>query len=161
MNASYCYSPLAIEKYRITSLDRCEVSGIMSLPRERSIAVWNLLWLSVPLVDALPIHGKTPAWFKHYQPTPGAARAITADAIADEALFRKLQMHPAKFVTFFERENHGIYDCYEALGGERWVQTVLSRAREAANRMTLAQFPAGAGGSGFDNILALFGEPVA
>lgn len=134
----YRYSPFDILDYRITSLDRCEVSGIMSLPRERSIAVWNLMWLSLPSVDALPVHGRTPAWFKHYQPTPGAARAITADAIADEALFRKLQLHPTRFIAFFERENHGIYDCYETLGGEVWVKTVIERAEASARRMALS-----------------------
>ena len=52
----------------------------MSLPKEQATAVWNLLWLSVPAVDALPEHGKTAAWYRHYQPMPGAARAFAADA---------------------------------------------------------------------------------
>lgn len=152
--SSFCFSPLPIADYQITSLGGCEVSGIMSLPADQSLAVWNLMWLSLPTVDSLPVHGSTPQWFKHYSPTAGAARAITADAIADEALFRKLRMHPTRFLTFFERENHSIYDCYAALGGERWVRTVMTRAHEAALRM--AHMPTSTPLSGLDNVLALF-----
>lgn len=135
MHIPYCYSPLDIADYRITSMPACEVSGMMKLPPDQATPVWNLAWLSLPSLDALPVHGKTPNWFKHYVPTAGASRAIIADAIADDVMFRKLVMHPSRFLAWFERENHGIYDCYEALGGDKWVMTVLERATLSAKRM--------------------------
>lgn len=132
----YRYSPLEISEYRITSLDLCEVSAIMKLKKEHSTAVWNLFWLSVSDLDVLPVAGKTPNWYKQYAPTPGALRAVTADAIdVDEALSLKLLLHPTRFISFFERQNHGTYDCYEALGGGKWVETVLKRAAMSAKNM--------------------------
>lgn len=138
MESPYRYSPLDISEYRLVTLGKCEITGIMALPPQQSTAVFNLLWLSVSAIDALPVHGKTKQWFKHYSPVPGAARAITADAIADEAMFRKLQLHPTRFLAFFEREDHGSYDCYTALGGEVWVKTVIERAEASARRMALS-----------------------
>jgi hypothetical protein len=131
----YRYSPLDILEYRVTALSTCEVNEISKCRGQHLTALWNLFWLSTPTIDALPIHGKTAKWFKHYLPTPGACRAITADAIADEALYRKLQLHPTRFLAFFEREDHSIYDCYNALGGDVWVQNVITRAESAALRM--------------------------
>lgn len=131
---NYCYSPLPPEEYKLISLPRCEVGEIIKLGGKESTAVWNLFWLSMPSLDPLPVYGKTARWALHYAPTPGAVGAITADAIADEALFRKLLLHPTRFAQFFEREDHSIYDTYEVLGDE-WVETVLSRAAAAASRM--------------------------
>ena len=135
---SYRYSPFDMLEYRITSLPECEITSIMSLPQEQATAVWNLLWLSRPDLDALPEHGSSPDWHKHYMPVPGTSRAITADAIADEAMLRKLQLHPTSFLAFFEREDHSVYDCYTALGGEAWVTTVTERAKASARRMALS-----------------------
>lgn len=137
-----CYSPFPIEDYRITSLKVCEITSIIDLPQDRRDAVWNLFWLSLPMVDSLPIHGKTATWFKHYNPVLGASKAICADAIADEALFQKLQMHPLRFLDFFERQDPWIYDCYEALGGDAWVATVVERAKASALRLAALEMQA-------------------
>lgn len=153
------YSPLPISEYLLTRLPACEVSSIMNLPDQESLAVWNLFWLSVPALDVLPDHGGKSDWYKHYMPVPGAIRTITADAIADEAMFRKLLMHPTRFINFFEREDHSIYSSYDALGGETWVHTVLARAAVAEARMRGALPPLG--GSGFGNVIALFGKRLA
>lgn len=152
----YRYSPLPIEEYKIESIEgACEVGQIMGL--EQATAVWNLFWLSLPAVDALPVHGKKLDWYRHYQPTQGACKAIVTDALADEALFRKLTMHPKTFVDFFHREDPWPYDCFEALGGDAWVQTVLVRARQAADRLDAEQ----ATWTGMTNVVNLFGVKVA
>lgn len=132
----FVYSPLEITEYRITALGDCSISQVMRLPHLQSTAVWNLTWLSTPALDSLPIYGKTPQWFKHYSPPElGVNLAVTSDAIEDEALFRKLLLHPRRFIDFFEREDHSIYDSYDALGGDLWVKTVLERAEMAVKRI--------------------------
>lgn len=132
---TYCYSPLPTAEYRITALPTCEVNEIIKMAQPEATALWNLFWLSLPAVDVLPVHGKSALWSKHYLPRIGANRAITLDAIGDEATFRKLQMHPLRFLRFFEREDHSSFMCYDALGGDAWVQNVLARAEAAAARM--------------------------
>lgn len=146
-----CYSPLPIEEYKITGLQVCEISAIMELPEDRRVAVWNLFWLSLPAVDSLPIHGKTPKWFKHYNPTLGASTAICADAVGDEAMLQKLQLHPLRFLDFFERQDPWIYDCYGTLGGEAWVATVTDRAKMAAARLATLEMQA----TPIDNVFSI------
>ncbi len=154
------YSPLPIDQYRITSLDRCEVSSIMALPGQQAAAAWNLMWLSLPSVDALPVYGSAPRWYEHYAVTPGASRAIVNDAIGDEFLLHKLQFHPERFLAWFESEQHDIYDCYAALGGDQWVATVTARARiSIKHKATLPRDPHRTG-NGFDRVLSLFQEEV-
>jgi hypothetical protein len=131
----YRYSPLPIERYRITGLPTCEAHEVSRLPDKESTAVWNLFWLSVPALDVLTTCGTHADWYKNYFPVEGALKVITADAIADEALFLSLQLHPTRFTQFFAHEQHAIFDCYEVLGGDKWVETVLSRAAAAAVRM--------------------------
>ena len=156
----YCYSPLPIEEYRIISMPICEASAIMQLGDTDTQSVWNLFWLSIPAVDVLPVYGKKKSWFKHYAVVDGAMRAIVADAVADEALARKLRMHPSRFIEFFEREDHSIHDCYEALGGARWVRTVLERAERARRRMSGVVLPdLGTARSGYDMVMSLFLQP--
>lgn len=132
----------------------------MGLPPPDQQSVFNLFWLSVPAIDVLPVYGKKKTWFRHYAPVDGAMRAIVADAMADEALARKLRMHPSRFIEFFEREDHSIHDCYEALGGERWVRTVLERAERARRRMSGVVLPElGEARSGYDMVLSMFLKP--
>lgn len=131
----YCYSPFPAADYRITALPTCEVNEIIKMAAPEATALWNLFWLSLPAVDVLPVHGKSALWSKHYLPRIGANRAITLDAIGDEATFRKLQMHPLRFLRYFEREDHSSFMCYDALGGDAWVQNVLKRSEVAAARM--------------------------
>lgn len=154
---NYRYSPLPIEDYRVTSIPDCEVSQIMALEHSQSQAVWNLFWLSLPAVDALPEHGGSPDWYRHYQPTTGSCRAIVADALADEALYRKLLMHPTAFIDFFHREDPWPYECFETLGGDLWVTTVLKRAGQAEARMRQEQST----WTGFSNVYNMFGRPAA
>lgn len=112
---------------------------VASLTPPDDVVVWNLFWLSVPALDSLPIFGKRPDWAKHYTPVEGALKAIVADAVDDdEVLRRKLQLHPQRFIEWFEREDHSIYDSYYALNGETWVSTVLARSKEAAARIDAA-----------------------
>lgn len=156
----FFYSPHPIEEYRITSLEACEASEVMKLPREKSIAVWNLFWLSVPALDVLPIVGRTPDWFSYYDPVPGAFGAITADAIADDASMHPwLLMHPKRFLEFFERDDHSVYDCYYALGQEQWVVNVITRTQQAIRR--LENVPHDPDDPVFNNIIALFGKKDA
>jgi len=129
------YSPLPMRDYLITSLPECEVSALMSMPNKKhQAAVWNLSWLSLPTLDALPTWGHTPRWFIHYMPISGAFRAITTDAVGDDVLMSKLLMSPRSFVSWFEREEQSRYECFDALGGMKWVETVLGRATEAMTR---------------------------
>jgi hypothetical protein len=105
----------------------------------------------VPSIDSLLEHGSSPNYYRHYMPVADAARAVTADALNDEVLFRKLLMTPDSFINFFENEDdHSIYDCYETLGGHEWVSTVIHRAKIARARR------AGDWGSGLGNVLRLF-----
>jgi hypothetical protein len=138
---SYRFSPLPIEEYRITSLEQCEVGSIMARSPEHRLAMWNLWWLSLPSVDALPVWGKSPLWFNHYRPTPGAMRAIAVDALGDDQTFEALLMPPARFIQFFREDDKSIYDCYTALNGMDWVATVLNRAAAAAQRIEIEEAP--------------------
>lgn len=145
------YSPKEAVQYQITALPRCEVSSILSLQPPRSVAVWNLFWLSVPAIDTLLEHGSSPNYYRHYMPVADAARSVTADALNDEVLYRKLLMTPDSFLNFFENEeDHSIYDCYETLGGDDWVETVITRARAARARQAQSW------GTGLGNVLQLF-----
>jgi hypothetical protein len=113
----------------IPSVPVCEVSEILKLPE--APAVWNLFWLSLPSLDTLPDSGAS--WWRGYQPQEGLLAAITADALEDEALYRKLMARPSKFLEFWERQDHSIFDTCEILG-DGWVETVARRAREADAR---------------------------
>jgi hypothetical protein len=107
----------------------------MAMPNKKhQAAVWNLMWLSLPSFDVLPQWGSTPRWFIHYAPTDGAFKAIMADVVGDDVLMSKLLMSPRNFISWFEREQQSRYECYDALGGQKWVDTVLARANEAATR---------------------------
>ena len=134
----YVYSPLSIEAYFIPGLNgKCEAGSISTL--DRGTAVWNLFWMSTPGIDAIPEHGEK--WFNYYRATERAASGITADVMLDETLYRKLCMHPQTFSAWFSREDHSIYDAYDLLGEQDWVDNVLQRAEAASRRLAL-QVPA-------------------
>lgn len=125
------YSPRPIGDYVISSVPVCEVREVLQIgPAERA-AVWNLFWLSTPALDTLPGAGGT--WWKGYTPQEGLLAAIIGDAIEDAALHHKLMARPSKFIEFWQRQDHSIFDTYEILG-DSWVQTVLERAQEAERR---------------------------
>lgn len=129
--APLVYSPLPAEMYKAPTVDYCEVRSILQI-ETHSAAVWNLFWLSTPSIDRMPGAGTT--WFRHHQPDPKAAAAITADVLFDEPLLRKLCMHPSSFYEWFERQDHSIFDTYYVLG-EGWIDTVLTRAAQAISRI--------------------------
>lgn len=129
----YCYSPHPMERYLLHGVKDDEVSAIMQL--DRSVAVWNLFWLSVPGLDNLPGSGRR--WHKVYKPVENALATIVTDVLEDEVLYRKLMMHPEQFYDWFEREDHTIFDCHEVLGGDIWVETVLTRAQAAIDRLII------------------------
>ena len=129
----YVYSPRPIEDYFLLGLPDSEAELISKLT-EAADAVWNLFWLTTPDIDLVPDAGKD--WWRRYRPWRGGAAAVLADATQDEVMRRKLTMHPRHFVAWFEREDHSIYDCYDVYDGRQWVDTVLSRAEAAGDRLT-------------------------
>jgi hypothetical protein len=101
---------------------------------QRSRAIWNLFWLSIPSLDKVPGSGNN--WWRKYTPVEGALVAIKSDVIEDEVLYRKLCMHPSQFFEWFGRErDHSIYNSFATMGGKPWVNLVLNRAEEAAERL--------------------------
>lgn len=132
----YVYSPLEPSEYRITNLDRCEVSEILAMEPSVALATWNLFWMSTPAVDALPQSGAN--WWRVYKPVDQALFTMATDVLEDEVLFRKLLMHPRAFTAWFEREDHSIYDTFDLLG-RAWADTVLMRANAAAMRMAIGE----------------------
>lgn len=111
------------------------------------LPLWNLFWLSMPTVDVLPEFGSTPQWNLHYQATEKALHCLILEVETDPVLALKLAMHPARFLEWFRREDHLIYDAaYHELGGEKWVSTVIRRASEAAERMA-GELPPGMQGA--------------
>lgn len=137
------YSPHPLSEYRLYDMPVCEARRIEQVePWEKQVAVWNLFWLSSPSVDILPIGGKRPDWFKHYEAHPVALASVMSDALADENLSRILLLHPIRFLRAFEIDCLESYECYGTLGGEVWVETVSKRAAMAARRMA-AEVPSG------------------
>lgn len=124
----YTYSPYPVETYRGV-LTCTEV--IDKLGPDLLTPVWNLLWLSKPVLDGLldraprVVHSLNPA----------VVQAIVRDVQEDPVLRWKLVMHPTRFIEWFRREDHSIYDCYDEFGGDEWVYKVLGRACEAQNRL--------------------------
>lgn len=123
-----------MKDYRLMGSQSCEVREIQKL--ERSLATWNFFWLSVPDIDKVPDTGEN--WWRHYKPAGAAFGAIVVDVIEDEVLYRKLLMHPAKFLDWFSRErDHTVYDSYDTFGERSWVNTVITRAEQAAERLVV------------------------
>lgn len=133
---AYVYSPFPPSSYRLVGMKMDEVTVIQDI--DRSDAIWNMFWMSVPQLDHIPQAGAR--WSKAYSPRPRALATIVTDVNDDEVLYRKLLMHPVAFAEWWEREDHTIYDAYGVCGEADWVQTVLTRADAAARRL-LAQQP--------------------
>lgn len=124
------YSPLPVESYFIKALpnDTIRISQLM----EEGEALWNLMWLSHPALDALP--GAGDKWYDKYVAKPGLFPACVLDVNEYETLNAMLREHPAKFAAWFAKEDHKPWHTY-AVGGDEWVTTVLARADEAALRI--------------------------
>ena len=127
----YRYSPLPIEDYYVNMVGMTSVATIAKL--DLSEAIWNMVWLSMPQLDNLPGSGKD--WHKVFTTTPGLQAALVTDVYEDEVLYRKLLMPPHRFLEWWKREDHTIYDAYE-IGGKEWAVTVTQRAEEATVRMS-------------------------
>jgi hypothetical protein len=134
MDVVHCYSPLQPASYSyLTGAAVCEVKQMLVQPHGAQI--WNLFWLSTPTIDLVP-QADPGKWFEVYQPSARRTTAVVRDALDDEALLRKLAMHPTRFLEWFDSiDDHSIFDCYDALNGDDWVQTVIMRAAGAAARI--------------------------
>ena len=136
MDNHYRYSPHDIADYTITTIADCEVRSIMRKPERFRLPLWNLFWLSTPAVDLLLEHGKSERWNRHYTFREKALPSLILEVETDPVLELKLGLHPARFLDWFRREDHDIYDsAYHELEGEVWVETVKRRAAEAATRL--------------------------
>ena len=124
------YSPLPRDAYVIKDLPRCAVSVTNHI--NRGDTIWNLMWLSYPMLDKLP--GAGPDWHLVYKTEPGLFPAIVTDVSLYDTLHGMLHEHPAKFAAWFAKENHSAWATYK-FGGANWVSTVLARADEAAVRL--------------------------
>jgi len=127
------YSPLPRHMYELQGAEDCDVRAIGRL--ERSTAIWNLYWMSVPALDLIP--GSGADWWKVYSPAADVAATLASDVMDDEVFFRKLTMHPQSFGAWFEREDLTIFDAYPLMGCENWRTIVMARAQEAMERMRL------------------------
>lgn len=125
----HVYSPLPIDAYRLPGLDSDEVTIIQKSDFKGSL--WNLFWLSTPGIDTVPGAHK---WWDHYRPHRYALSAMIKDLHGDAALAEKLVAHPETFLAWFDRQDRSVYECYDELGGNTWVETVVSRAVIASSR---------------------------
>jgi hypothetical protein len=133
-----CYSPVAIDRYVITSMDKCEVRVVMN--SSLAASAWNLFWLSHPTLDVLPEHARGPTPFAHYESVRNGLSSVFRDIRRDEALARKVVMNPDAFMDWFSRQRHWEFDCYQSFG-KGWAATVLRRANDAALRLSSTDRP--------------------
>ena len=124
------YSPLPRDAYVIKDLPRCAVSVTNHI--NRGDTIWNLMWLSYPMLDKLP--GAGADWHLVYKTEPGLFPAIVTDVSLYDTLHGMLHEHPAKFAAWFAKEDHSACATY-GVDGAGWVATVLARAEEAAVRL--------------------------
>lgn len=124
------YSPLPRDAYVIKDLPRCAVSVTNHI--NRGDTIWNMMWLSYPMLDKLPGAGKD--WHLVYKTEPGLFPAIVTDVSLYDTLHEMLHEHPAKFAAWFAKGDHSAWAIYN-VGGSSWVATVLARAEEAAVRL--------------------------
>lgn len=150
---SYCYSPQPIEHYFINSVSECEAKRISDL--DRHDATWNLFWLSNPTISLVQDAGYD--WWAVHKVKETGLSAVIQDVLEDEVMFFNVTKSPDQFIKWFRREDHSIYECYYAYGGEEWVKTVLARAEEALKLSYQAL-----GHAGIDNVVqANFGRRAA
>ena len=124
------YSPLPIESYFINALPMCSQRTILNTSEPE--ALWNMVWLSFPLLDNLP--GSGARWYEKYKSDPDVYRAASMDVLNYDYLAEMLKEHPAKFAAWFAKQDHKSWACYEN-GGGAWVATVLERAAQSATNL--------------------------
>lgn len=124
------YPPLPRDAYVIKDLPRCAVSVTNHI--NRGDTIWNMMWLSYPMLDKIPNAGKD--WHLVYKSNPELFAAIVSDVSIYDDLHFMLHQHPAKFAAWFAKEDHSAWATY-GVDGAGWVATVLARAEEAAVRL--------------------------
>lgn len=124
------YSPLPVDSYIIPGLERTAVSTTKVIARGATI--WNMMWLSYPMLDKIPNAGKD--WHLVYKSNPELFAAIVSDVSIYDDLHFMLHQHPTKFAAWFAKEDHSAWATY-GVDGAGWVATVLARAEEAAVRL--------------------------
>ena len=129
---SFVYSPHPAERYRVPVPEACSVRAIAELPHP--VALWNMLWLSVPSVDHLlaPIQGEE--WIKWNRGVALSLPPLIRDVVEDDELALMLTRQPDEFIAWFQSQDQTIFDAHDALG-DIWVETVLDRAEQAARRL--------------------------
>lgn len=136
---SYTYSPFPLAQYQLPGLATCEAHTILTaMDPDDQVPVWNLFWLSNPQIDLIPGAGRK--WWRVYTPTAELLKCAINDALVEPFAAQKLAAHPEEFIEWFTTEPHEDYKLYE-LRGKAWVDTVLERAREASDRLVLAEPP--------------------
>lgn len=127
------YSPLPRDAYILQDISTCAVSTTYKI--NRGDTIWNLMWLSYPMLDNLP--GVGPDWHLVYKTEPGLFPAIVTDVSLYDTLHEMLHEHPAKFAAWFAKEDHSAWATF-GVGGSEWVATVTERANQAAMRIASA-----------------------
>lgn len=129
------YSPHSQDSYRIRSIERCEFCVFTDHPYSK--AVWNMVWLSNPTVDSL-VEFDPLTWFLHYEFIDGLGQSVIADVTGDVVLLRHLHLPPLQFLSWWNKQDHTIYDTYDVVGPD-WPATVKARALAAAKHHYSAQ----------------------
>lgn len=126
------YSPRPLEDYHLMGVEPDFVDGL--LRHDDWLPMWNLFWLSNPTLDSIPGSGKN--WWRSYQTVTGGLQAVMDDVAEDDPLRENLLKQPKAFAAWFRAEKDpSIFDAYYVFGGDKWVENVLKRADEAAERL--------------------------
>lgn len=131
MTKPYVYSPRQMLAYRLPGVPLDEVQ-VLAESEVREPA-WNLFWLSNPDIDKVPDAGNR--WHRVYTPQRDLLAHVIEDIYGDEALRRRLVLHPHAFADWFENQDYGAYLLFNCNGGSAWVQNVMDRARIAGDRL--------------------------
>ncbi|QKV58157.1 MAG: hypothetical protein HT580_13980 [Dechloromonas sp.] len=83
------YSPPR-DAYILQDISTCAVSTTYKI--NRGDTIWNLMWLSYPMLDNLP--GVGPDWHLVYKTEPGLFPAIVTDVSLYDTLHEMLHEHP-------------------------------------------------------------------
>jgi hypothetical protein len=136
---TYHYPPLPAESYYYSVEGMCAVRKIQPSPKFQ--AILNLLWLSVPALDALAVPHEG-IWKSNFKVVM-VLQTVINDLPDDEELVHMVVRHPEEFIEWWTADDHAsLLECYGALGGESWYERVLARAKQAADRMKYKLVPA-------------------
>ena len=101
----------------IPGLERTAVSTTKVIARGATI--WNMMWLSYPMLDKIPGAGSD--WHLVYKSSPELFAAIVSDVNIYDDLHLMLHEHPAKFAAWFAKEDHSAWAICN-VGGSGWPQ---------------------------------------